>query len=128
MSTITVRLSSEDIAAHIWNSDALLDAVLFPGRPDPDARWEDAAPAARIGLRGMVNALINDPELGARDVHEHWLRERREQGWVLGGVRDPVAKTSPDLIEWDDLDVVAKVKSDLTVAIVRALTPLVSMT
>lgn len=35
--------------------------------------------------------------------HDRWMRERREQGWTYGPVRDNAQKIHPDLIPWEDL-------------------------
>jgi hypothetical protein len=35
--------------------------------------------------------------------HQRWESERRQDGWRLGPVRDPVRKVSPYLVPWDNL-------------------------
>jgi hypothetical protein len=42
-------------------------------------------------------------ELLACLEHERWLAERQRDGWRLGPDRDPVARTSPYLVDWDAL-------------------------
>ncbi len=42
-------------------------------------------------------------ELLARNIHENWSRERLNQGWVWGPVRDDARKHHPCLIPYDKL-------------------------
>jgi voltage-gated potassium channel Kch len=42
-------------------------------------------------------------EVLARLEHERWVTERRRDGWQLGPRRDPEARTSPYLVEWEAL-------------------------
>ena len=39
----------------------------------------------------------------ARLEHERWVAERTREGWRLGSDHDPVAKTTPYLVDWEDL-------------------------
>ena len=39
----------------------------------------------------------------ARNTHENWSRERLNQGWVWGPVRDDARKHHPCLIPYDEL-------------------------
>lgn len=54
--------------------------------------------------------------------HESWLKEKTEQGWVYGGIKDVVAKTHPCCIPYDQLPEPQKAKDRLFGAIVKALT------
>jgi hypothetical protein len=47
--------------------------------------------------------------------HQRWLQERRQEGWTHGTTRDDVAKTNPLLVEWDELDRVARAQQRATV-------------
>ncbi len=53
--------------------------------------------------------------------HDHWMEEKRLEGWVYGEKKDPVAKTHPCLVPFEDLPPHQQVKDKLFVAIVRAL-------
>lgn len=35
--------------------------------------------------------------------HESWLRQKMAEGWVYGEVKDPVAKTHPCVVPYDQL-------------------------
>jgi hypothetical protein len=40
-----------------------------------------------------------DPE----ELHDDWVRAYEDMGWVYGKVRDPVAKTHPDMVPFHQL-------------------------
>jgi voltage-gated potassium channel Kch len=42
-------------------------------------------------------------ELLARMEHDRWSDERRRAGWRLGPELDPIARTTPYLVDWDQL-------------------------
>jgi hypothetical protein len=84
----------------------------------PDSlRASNRAQAADIATKLTRTGFIVVPDDGAPPDHftsseidllgslEHgrWVDERRASGWT-DGPRDPVAKTSPHLVAWDELD------------------------
>ncbi len=60
-----------------------------------------------VNLDGPSRATFDfqrhELELLARLEHERWVAERHRDGWTLGAHRDPVARTSPYLVDWDEL-------------------------
>lgn len=42
-------------------------------------------------------------ELLARNAHEVWARNRVQEGWTWGEVRDDAKKTTPCLVPYEDL-------------------------
>jgi len=102
-------------------------ATLSPGDPAL-ADWDELPETLRASNRdqaadfvakleavqcGVVRYGGGDPppfvftpvevEVMARAEHERWVAERTRQGWRLGSDRDPVAKTTPYLVDWEDL-------------------------
>lgn len=55
------------------------------------------------------------------EQHNRWLQERFAGGWVIGPVKDPVAKTSPALVPWDQVPDTEKAKNVLRLGIFNAL-------
>jgi voltage-gated potassium channel Kch len=82
----SLRASNRAQADHVAGKLALVGRVLLPddGTP-PDAFDED-----EVDLLGELE-------------HERWVDERRAAGWT-SGPRDAVARTTPYLVPWDDLD------------------------
>jgi hypothetical protein len=94
------------------------DASAAPWDALPDSlRASNRAQAADIATKLTRTGFIVVPDDGAPPDHftsseidllgslEHgrWVDERRASGWT-DGPRDPVAKTSPHLVAWDELD------------------------
>lgn len=65
--------------------------------------WEDAPEwqrqSAIEGVRSILEGRATTPE----QQHEEWCRFRRADGWTHGDVKDPVAKTHPCLVPYEDL-------------------------
>lgn len=84
-------------------------------RPSPEVPepWERAATEA-----GIAEVLAGaTPE----DLHEAWCLFKIEEGWRYGPERDPVARTHPCLVPYDELPEAERRKDALFHAIVRAL-------
>lgn len=47
--------------------------------------------------------LMELAELMARNVHEVWARNRMDQGWTWGPVRDDATLSHPCLVGYDEL-------------------------
>jgi hypothetical protein len=60
---------------------------------------------AVVPTTGAAPFAFRDEELDrlARLEHQRWLRERTQQGWRYGSVRDDQRKLHPDLVDWADL-------------------------
>lgn len=81
--------------------------------------WDDAPEwqrsSAIIGVKGAVAG--NTPE----ESHQSWLDVKAADGWQYGEAKDPVAKTHPCFVRYDDLPPEQRVKDHLFTAIVRVL-------
>ena len=54
----------------------------------------------RVKLPAELDALV---EKLAENNHDHWARQRIEDGWTHGPRRDDACKTHPDLVPYGDL-------------------------
>ncbi len=84
----TLRASNRDQAAHfVEKLDAIhCDVVGYHGGEAPPFVFTP-----------------DEVEVMARLEHERWMAERTRQGWHLGPQRDPKAKTTPYLVDWEQL-------------------------
>ena len=53
-----------------------------------------------VTLPVELDALV---EKLAENNHDHWARQRIEEGWTYGPQRDDACKTNPDLVPYGDL-------------------------
>ncbi len=79
-------------------------------------RWMKDASIAGAKFR------IENPKASASDQHVQWMNEKKENGWKLGTVKDPIAKTHPLLIPYGELPELERQKDALVAGIINALT------
>jgi hypothetical protein len=82
--------------------------------------WEDAEVYQReSAIKGVV--FIQSGNSAPDNQHNSWMKEKIDNGWVYGEVKDPVAKTHPCIVPYDKLPEMQKKKDHLFIAIVKAL-------
>lgn len=83
-----LRESSRDQAAHIRHK---LDAIGCDVRPAGDEAGDD-----------QFRLEPDEVEFLAELEHRRWVHERLRNGWVQGP-RDPMKRTTPYLVPWEEL-------------------------
>lgn len=82
--------------------------------------WEEAEAWQReSAIKGVLFALEGNSSPSAQ--HDSWMAEKVNDGWVYGDVKDPVAKTHPCIVPYDQLPEFQQKKDHLFIAIVNAL-------
>lgn len=51
----------------------------------------------------LPDELVDLTEKLAKNVHENWAKGRMAEGWVLGHERQEIIKTTPCLVEYEEL-------------------------
>ena len=87
---------------------------------DSQPTWEDAPEWQRSSARMGVD-LHTMGNFGPEASHISWMRQKIEEGWVYGDVKDPIKKTHPCLLPFDGLPVEQQAKDFIFRAIVHAL-------
>lgn len=81
--------------------------------------WEMAPAWAReSAIAGVEGVLAGN---GPRESHASWLAEKERTGWRYGPVKDPVKKTHPCIVAYDQLPPAHMAKDDIFVTTVRAV-------
>lgn len=81
--------------------------------------WESAEDWQReSALLGVENALKG---AAPHESHESWTRQKVTDGWTWGKAKDPVKKTHPCLVPFDQLPAEQQLKDHLFVTVVRVL-------
>jgi hypothetical protein len=83
--------------------------------------WFSAPDWQRDSAIDGVKHALKYPEAGPEDSHQNWWAGKIADGWVYGEVKDPVAKTHPCMVPYDQLPEFQRKKDALFLAIVRAL-------
>lgn len=82
--------------------------------------WDEAEEWQRQSAMEGVRYVLNNTEATASDIHEKWMRDKLEQGWKYGEVKDAENKTHPSLVPFDQLSSDEKFKDSVFVAIIKA--------
>lgn len=79
--------------------------------------WADAPLWQRnSAIQGVYFHLEADRE--PSESHHHWVRDKLNEGWVYGEVKDSKAKTHPCIVHYNELPVEQKTKDYLFKAVV----------
>lgn len=84
--------------------------------------WEEAPEWQKSSaINGVKYHLENDvtPEMS----HENWLKQKLEEGWVYGKVKDPELKTHPCMMKYNELPKYQRTKDSLFKAVVDSFKP-----
>jgi hypothetical protein len=114
---LTNGLTVEDIARVVHQANAALQAVT--GDPHPSQPWDaETAEVRESAIEGVRKALQGRTP---RELHDDWCAFKRERGWTYGPVKDPLAKTHPCLVPYDQLPPEQRLKDRLFLAITAVL-------
>ena len=83
-------------------------------------KWEDAPEWQRVSVRMGVD-LHTMGEFGPEAGHVSWMKQKLDDGWKYGPVKDPDKKEHPCLVPFDDLPVDQQAKDFIFRAVVNAL-------
>lgn len=85
--------------------------------------WEDAPEwqreSATDGVRHILDGAVTTPE----ESHISWMKEKADNGWVYGSVKDTELKQHPCMVPYAELPLGQRVKDYLFLAVVRAMRP-----
>ena len=93
-------------------------------RDDSQQSWMASPEWQRASAIAGVQFCLDNPKAPASANHNAWLKQKKAEGWVYGGVKDPVKKTHPCMVPYKDLPKEQQAKDHLFKAIVSALAPL----
>lgn len=84
--------------------------------------WDGVDSKTRELIVRMVSSILAQPHMTPEQVHETWSDRRIWEGWKKGA-RNYEARTSPNLVPWDDLSEAQQLQNKLFLAVVLALAP-----
>lgn len=109
--------TAEHIAYVAYNVNRALQEAIGE---TPAPHWEEATEEAKQSiLRGVVFALRYNatPE----QQHDAWVQDKFKNGWSHGAVKSEEDKTHPNLVPYNALPEMQRVKDSLFQAVVRSL-------
>lgn len=72
--------------------------------------WNQAPEHQRQSAREAVTFVLHHSEVSLEAIHEEWGKARTTEGWVPGEVKNEDLKTHPNLVPYDQLPIVQRVK------------------
>ena len=92
-------------------------AVDAPIVPEP---WDAREDAFKIQFREKIAELCAAEQFPSpEEAHDSWWRAYEDMGWTYGAVRDPGAKTHPDMVPFADLEQREQDKDAVFLALVQ---------
>lgn len=82
--------------------------------------WKDAPEWQRESARMGVDLHLSG-DFGPEATHASWMRQKIEDGWTYGPVKDPERKQHPCMVRFEDLPTEQQAKDHIFRAIVHAL-------
>jgi hypothetical protein len=90
-------------------------AAEAPVIPEP---WTSREEPFRTQFRDVINRQCGpDRKNSPEELHQDWVNAYQQMGWRHGETRDPVAKTHPDMVPYDQLGQLERDKDDVFVAL-----------
>lgn len=83
--------------------------------------WDEAEDWQRSSAVIGVDFRLNNPNAAESAQHDAWSKDKTDAGWVYGEEKDPLKKTHPCLVSFDQLPEFQQKKDKLFCAIVDAL-------
>jgi hypothetical protein len=88
---------------------------------DSQPPWEEAPEWQQLSAINGVAFHLKCPDADASASHENWLKVKLADGWKYGLVKDPIAKTHPCCVPFDQLPRSQQTKDFLFRAVVHAM-------
>lgn len=86
--------------------------------------WESAPDwqkeSAVKGVEFHLTQLEEGKDPAPSDSHNSWLEQKKQDGWSYGETKDPVKKTHPCFVPYEDLPIEQQQKDYIFAAIVRS--------
>lgn len=83
--------------------------------------WNEAPEWQRgSAIEGVVEVL-DDPSITPETLHKRWMKKKIDDGWVYGSEKSEEKKTHPNLVDYDDLSDIDKLKDDVFLAICNSM-------
>ncbi len=83
--------------------------------------WEEAPEWQRKSAINGVIFHVDNPDANESSSHESWFDEKKNDGWVYGEEKDPIKKTHPCMVDFNDLPAEQKAKDFLFKQTVHSL-------
>ena len=82
--------------------------------------WKEAPDWQKKSVKNGVKFHLENPTAGPEHSHKSWLREKEQEGWIYGAVKNVELKTHPCFVPYDQLPTEQKIKDFLFIAVIKS--------
>ena len=86
---------------------------------DSQVPWEEAPDWQKESAIKGVYYHLENPNSTPRDSHNSWKKEKVATGWIYGKEKDPIAKTHPCMVPYEELPIDQKIKDYIFWSIIQ---------
>lgn len=83
--------------------------------------WEDAPEWQKSSAIVGVQFHLDNPDANPSASHESWLKQKTEEGWKYGEVKNPETKEHPCFVAYEELPVSQRSKDYLFKQVIHSL-------
>jgi hypothetical protein len=87
--------------------------------------WKDAPEWQKSSAVNGVQFHLDNPSAPPSASHESWLKQKTEEGWKYGKVKDAEKKEHPCFVPYEELPTEQKSKDYLFKQIIHSLKPFI---
>lgn len=81
--------------------------------------WDEASEEMRTSTRIGVALVLDSDNPTPEGMHASWMHTKELQGWKHGAVKDEVEKTHPNMLPYDQLPPMQRMKDHIFISVVR---------
>lgn len=90
--------------------------------------WQDAPEWQKSSAINGVNFHLENPNASPSASHDSWLKQKTEEGWKYGAVKNPETKEHPCFVPYEQLPTEQKSKDYLFKQTIHSLLPYLNKT
>lgn len=88
---------------------------------DSQPSWNDAPDWQKSSAVNGVRFHLDNPDAKPSNSHESWLKQKTEEGWRYGAIKNSETKEHPCFVPYDELPTEQKSKDFLFKQIIHSL-------
>lgn len=81
--------------------------------------WENAPEWQKESATSGVRAVVENPYSTPEESHKGWMKQKIDEGWVYGPVKDPEKKIHPCMVSYSELPTEQKAKDYIFLSVAK---------
>lgn len=79
--------------------------------------WNETPEWQKDSAIAGVKTVLSKPTITAKELHDTWVTKKINDGWLYGSVKDENKKTHPNLVDYEKLSDIDKLKDSVFLSI-----------